>query len=82
MQNDFWYDFRKGPREISRSAGKVFTVITCIIDFNTVITVLAKPHEDLSENRIEIRFAKPPYFVDLLVNVLRRAVFFLVKVAP
>ena len=58
MENDFRYDFLKGPPEIS--AGTVFTVFTCIIDFNTVITVLAKSHEDFSENRIEIHFAKPP----------------------
>ena len=37
LQNEFQYDFQKGPREIS--AGMVCTVFTCIIAFNTVITV-------------------------------------------
>ena len=40
LQNEFRYDFRKCPREIS--AGTVFTVFTCIIAFNTVITVPAE----------------------------------------
>ena len=40
FQNEFRYDFRKGPREIS--AGTVFTVFTCIMAFNTVITVPAE----------------------------------------
>ena len=40
LQNEFQYDFRKGPREIS--AGTVLTVFTCIMAFNTVITVPAK----------------------------------------
>ena len=37
LQNEFRYDFRKGPREIS--AGTVFT---CTIAFNAVITILAE----------------------------------------
>ena len=40
LQNEFRYDFRKSPREIS--AGMVFTVFTCIIAFNTAITVPAE----------------------------------------
>ena len=40
LQNEFRYNFRKGPREIS--AGTVFTVFTCIIAVNTVITVPAE----------------------------------------
>ena len=40
LQNEFRYDFRKGPREISE--GTVFTVFTWIIAFNTVITVAAE----------------------------------------
>ena len=40
LQNEFRYDFRKCPRKIS--AGTVFTVFTCIIAFDTVITVPAE----------------------------------------
>ena len=40
LQNEFRYDFHKGPREIS--AGTVFTVFTCVFAFNTVITVPAE----------------------------------------
>ena len=59
-QNEFRYDFRKGPREIS--AGTVITGLKAIMHVNTVNTVPAESHEDLSENRTEIRFAKPPFY--------------------
>ena len=58
LQNEFRYNFRKGPREIS--AGTVFTVFTCFIAFNIVIIAPAKTSRGPSENRTEIRFAKPP----------------------
>ena len=59
LQNEFQYDFRKGPREIS--AGTVLTVFTCIMAFNNRnLPYRPKFHEDLSKNHTEIRFAKPP----------------------
>ena len=42
LQNEFWYDFRKGPREIS--AGTIFTVYTRIIAVNTVIKEISRGH--------------------------------------
>ena len=40
LQNEFRYDFRKGPRDIS--AGTVITVLKAIMHVNTVITVPAE----------------------------------------
>ena len=67
MQNEFGYDFRKGPREIS--AGTVITELKAIMHINTVNTVPAEISKDLSENRTEIRFAKPPQCSPALCNV-------------
>ena len=40
LHNEFQYDFRKGPREIS--AGTVITVLKAILHVNTVNTVQAE----------------------------------------
>ena len=59
LQNEFWYDFRKCPREIS--AGMEITVLKAIMHVNTVNTVPAEisrgPFRKSYRN-----FAKPPYY--------------------
>ena len=57
LRNEFRYDFRKGPREISAS-----TVFTCIIASNTVITVPAKISRGSFWKSYRNSFCKPPFY--------------------